>query len=123
MGQRTVKRVPINFNWPKKVWKGYINPHRGPKTCPECDGQGYNAETKKIAENYYDGDGFGVRWMYDYGTTPDGTPASRPPRRILGECRSWHNSITQDEVQALVKAGRLWDFTRVPKNPRATRNR
>lgn len=34
MGHRTVKRVPLDFDWPKgKVWKGYINPHF--KKCPE----------------------------------------------------------------------------------------
>lgn len=90
MGHREVKRVSLYFSWPtRKIWKGYVNPHQGPKTCPDCEGDGYNAETQKISKGLYDFDGLGVRWC---------------------------NNITQDEVDALVKAGRLIEFTRVPRN-------
>jgi hypothetical protein len=58
----------------------------------------------------------GGRWAYEYNVAPDGSPASRPPWRIVGDCRKWCDNITQDEVQALIDAGRLWDFTRVPLN-------
>lgn len=79
--------------------------------CKECAQTGYNPETKKIADEFYDHDGFGTRWFYDYGFAPDGSRAIRPPWRVIGECRAWRHNITQDEVEALVALGRLMDFT------------
>ena len=36
MGQRTLMRVPLDFDWPlHKVWRGYVNPHY--RACPDCD--------------------------------------------------------------------------------------
>lgn len=91
MGHRTLKRVPLDFQGPlDKVWEGYINPYPGPLTCNLCDGSSQNTATKQIADEFYDHDGDGSR--------------------------RWCNSITQDEVQALVDEGRLMDFTRVPLN-------
>lgn len=86
MGHRTLKRVPLDFAAPlNKVWEGYINPYPGPLTCNLCDGSGYNTATKQIADEFYDHDGDGSR--------------------------CWCNSITQDEVRALVDQNRLMDFT------------
>ena len=117
MGHRTLKRVPLDFKWPLgRIWKGYINSHRGPRECPECHGAGLNNGTRQIAEDYYDHDGFGVRWSYVHGIAPNGDQATRPPWKIIGECRCWCHDITQDKVQALLGAGHLWDFTRVPLN-------
>lgn len=108
-----LKRVPIDFNWPvNKVWSGYLMPkdlHQIP--CSHCEQSGYNPATKQIADDFYDHDNFGRTWTYDYGFAPDGKPAERAPWRIIGTTRKWCNSITQDEVQALVDAGRLYDFT------------
>lgn len=85
MGHMTMKRVSLDFTWPlHKVWKGYINPHRGPVECTLCGGSGLNAQTKAIEDSFYN---FGNRG------------------------RAWHDKITQDEVQALVYEGRLMDFT------------
>lgn len=82
---RTLKRVPLDFAAPfGKVWEGYINPYPGPLTCDLCDRSGYNAVTNQIANDFYDHDGGSHRWC---------------------------DSITQDEVQALVDEGRLMDFT------------
>lgn len=90
MGHRTLKRVPLDFQWPLgKVWKGYINPHSGPIDCHLCGGSGYNAGTKQIADDFYD---------------------------FANTGREWSDNITQDEVQVLVDANRLWNFTRVPLN-------
>ena len=112
VGHRTLKRVPLDFSLPfKKVWKGYINPNSGPSTCNLCDGSGLNAVTNQISEDFYDNNGFGMRWRYDYGFDPEGKPAARPPWRTLGESRAWCNNITQDEVQALIDRGRLMNFT------------
>lgn len=82
---REVRRVPLDFKWPlKMLWKGFMSPYHAQK-CDVCDGQGLNPATKKIADEFY---AFGNR-----------------------EAR-WCEKITQDEVDALIKAGRLWDFTR-----------
>lgn len=86
MGHRTLKRVPMDFQWPLgDVWEGYINPYPGPVNCNFCDGGGYNTATKQIADEFYDFDG--------------------------GGSRRWCDNITQDEVQALVDQDRLMDFT------------
>lgn len=107
---REVKRVPLDFAHPmKKVWPGFLNPHRS-ETCAACSGEGLNAATRMLAEAWYDQGGFGSRWRYDYGISPDGQPAG-PPWRVIGDCRRWCYSLTQDEVDALVEAGRLMDFT------------
>jgi len=113
MGHRTLKRVPLDFNYPRgKVWKGYINPHRGPRKCKVCDGSGYNPETHQIAEDFYDHDGlFSGRWRYQYYVNPQGEPTDHPPWMIIGDCHAWHDKITQDEVMALANNGRLMDFT------------
>lgn len=115
MGHRTLKRVPLDFKWPlHKVWKGYINPFPGPKTCKICDGSGYNTATKQIADDFYDRKGMDEdRWNYLYGVGPDRRPAIRPPWLVVGECRAWHAKITQDEVKALVTEGRLKSFTHI----------
>ena len=110
---RTLKRVPLDFAWPLgETWDGYLNPHPAPPGCPLCDGLGYNAATRKIADDFYDHAGFGGRWRYDYGKAPDGRPSIYAPWRVIGDCRSWVNAITQDEVQVLLDRGRLMDFTR-----------
>src|SRR6056297_1275866 len=89
---REIKRVALDFDYPinKMIWKGYHNPYRGLK-CEACDGSGWGPQAKRIYDDWY---GF-----------------ERPESR-------WCNSITQDEVQALLDAGRLMDFTRVPTNER-----
>lgn len=86
---RTLKRVPLDFQWPlDKVWEGFINPHQ-PQECSDCEGSGYNPDTKQISDGFYS--------FNDRG-------------------RAWNDKITQDEAQALMDADRLWRFTRVPLN-------
>lgn len=63
----------------------YFHIDRKSKTCEACDGSGYNPETKRIADNFYD--------------------------HSAENGKGWHDAITQDEVQALVDHQRLHDFT------------
>jgi len=85
MGHRTLKRVSLDFQWPLgEAWKGYLNPYPGPEKCSACDGTGYNPETNRIADTFYDFEDTGERWC---------------------------DHITQEEVQALVDDGRLRVFT------------
>ena len=84
---REIKRVALDFDWPLfMVWKGYLNPYDSQK-CKVCDGSGCNPETKQISDDWYDFDGTGRRWS---------------------------DNITDDEVEALFRRGRLardfWGF-------------
>jgi len=56
---------------------------RNSHTCPDCDGSGLNKATKQISDDWYDFGNTGKRWC---------------------------NNITDVEVEALCKAGRLSDF-------------
>ena len=95
-------RVPLDFDWELgKVWHGYINPYPS-KQCEHCEGEGYNPETKKISDSWYNWAG-GYEWVY-----------INENRRY--NKNSWANNIDQDDVQALLDSGRLMDFTRVPIN-------
>lgn len=92
---RNLKRVPIDFNWPmKQTWKGYLNPYHSQK-CVSCDQTGLNPETLKIDKEWYSFDN--SKWIY---TTPN--------RRYNDLAHSYH--ITESEIEALVKLGRLSDF-------------
>lgn len=118
---RELKRVVAGFDWPmNQMWDGFLMPEPlCSLSCTVCDQSGYNPATRQIADDFYDLDGFGVRWSYDYQHDPQGKPATRAPWRIIerypGACRKWCDSITQDEVQALIDKGRLMDFTHIWK--------
>lgn len=86
MGHRELRRVPLDFDAPlNKVWAGFINPYYQYRSeCEACEGSGENPETKRISDLFYSFDDRSKRWC---------------------------NDIIQDEVQALVDAGRLMDFT------------
>lgn len=132
---RVLKRVPLNFNWPtKKIWGGYINPfYRQKIDCPKCDGSGYSPEAKRLQDLWY---GYIPFKPEDRGSIPF-TP-DHPIVRKLAErnvkfdkdlytshemvireadrlCKlfnsEWMHHLNQDDVDALVKAGRLHDFT------------
>ena len=63
-------------------------------------------------------------WSKDYNKLKDewyswGNEVWKPnPYNSNGRYNTiaWHNNITQDDVQALIDADRLWDFTRRPLN-------
>lgn len=89
---RELKRVPLDFSWPQGViWKGFLNPYR-PTECDVCEGEGYNEETREIARAWYDFEGTG---------------------------RSWRHDLEQNEVDALIEHGRLWDLTHNDYKPTA----
>ena len=50
---REIKRVPLNFAWPKdKIWEGYLNPHyQGHcSDCPECNGKGATTAFQRLED-------------------------------------------------------------------------
>lgn len=92
---RELKRVSLNFNWPiDMVWKGYINPYRSME-CKVCGSSGYNEATKKISDDWYSFNK--TKWI----ETKNGRYNDL----------AWSNHITEVEIEALLKANRLQDFT------------
>jgi hypothetical protein len=94
---RILKRVPLDFKWVKGLtWKGYINPYHS-QECKACDRTGLNHETKKIHDEWYSFDNA----VYEQNPY-------RPNARYNINAHS--NNITESEVEALVRAGRLSDL-------------
>jgi hypothetical protein len=95
---REVKRVPLDFDWPmKKVWEGYINPHKS-IDCGYCGGTGLNSKTKELEDKWYSFNDY--EWIY-----------LDDNRRYNN--KAWCYHLDQDDVNALVAAGRLMDFTHI----------
>lgn len=93
---RELKRVPIDFQWPiGQIWKGYLNPFRSFE-CKACEGTGLNPETKKIDDEWYSFD----KQEYVY------FDENKRYNKL-----AWSNNLTQEDVDELVKEGRLIDFT------------
>lgn len=127
---RELRRVPLDFNWPiDKVWEGFLNPHRKEQIpCPDCKGpdgrpDGYNLAGRILNALWYytlyrDWVVFECLDMIEAGDL-DGLPPGI--LRLLFDTtksnESWSRNLDQEDVQALVEAGRLWDFTRRPRSP------
>lgn len=106
---REIRRVPLDFEWPlQKVWQGFLNPHYDhARECPFCEGSGYNAATKKLADDFYDSDncdvyGLGRAGMWSYTRDEKGWPTG-----VVGPTTRWCDKITQEEVDFLLSKGRL----------------
>lgn len=53
VGQRIVKRVTLDFEWPLgETWHGYINPWPGPVPCFACGTSGFNPVTKRLFDQF-----------------------------------------------------------------------
>lgn len=151
---RQVRRVPLDFDWPlNKVWEGYLMPDRFDEVeCPDCE-NGYSPQAQNLYDLWYGKIPFdpastgSTPWRHDspavrafaernqsnapdyYGTGEAATV--REAQRLANLFNaSWshHIHISQDDVDALVAGGRLYDFTHVvvpgkgwqPKNPAVT---
>lgn len=138
---RTLKRVDMAFDWPiGKVWHGYLNPHYKADACLFCGGMGYSADYKRLESYWYAHKEGGfqpkmrdsvpyepsdpfiqaiIRSQIErdprsrsfYGT--DQTAIDREARRMCDIYNSsWSHHLNELDVDALIKANRLWDFTR-----------
>jgi hypothetical protein len=84
-----------------EVVHGYFFVSRESSKCTACDCTGYNPETRVLSE----------RWYHD----PSNNRSSNLwYGRNLYE--GWQYDITDDEIEALVRSGRLWDL--VPERVR-----
>lgn len=134
---REIKRVPLDFDWPyDTVWEGYLTPEKFHEdNCPAgCEG-GHSWQYTRLNDLWYGKAPFdpamtgSTPWTADspviraraqrsisqdpyyYGT---GETAVIRHSRYLANLfnKSWSNHLSQQDVDALVEGGRLWDFTR-----------
>lgn len=73
----------------------YFDVYRKNHECEHCEGSGYNEATKQLSDAWYAFD----EEQYIYVT-----------QNKRYNNAAWSNHLTQDEVEALVRAGRLRDF-------------
>jgi hypothetical protein len=132
---REVKRVPLEFEWPiGEVWQGFRMPDRlRENECPDCK-NGYSAHAQYLYDLWY---GYVPFTPADNGSTPltPDTPAVRafaernvtqsPDYHGCGEAvivreatrlarlwnGQWCHHLNDQDVVALVEAGRLHHFT------------
>jgi hypothetical protein len=104
-----VKRLPLGFEAPLgQTWAGFLRPgHAHGIACTACGGTGQNPELQQLQRDFYDTDGFGERWCYEYDLDKKGRQIEAT-RRIVGDCRRWSHQITQAEVDYLISKDRLW---------------
>lgn len=132
---REIKRVPVAFDWQlQKVWQGYLMPDSlDENPCPDCK-NGYSPDAQYLFDMWYGYVPFGPAATGSTAFTID-TPevrafaernVARAPdfygsneQAIVREAQrladlwngQWSHHLTDDDVAALVEAGRLRDFT------------
>lgn len=132
---RTIKRVPLDFDHPlNEIWPSYLSPDKFDEVkCPDCK-NGYSERAQYLHDLWY---GYVPFNPEDTGSTrlTNSTPAVRAfaERNISnapdyyggGEIATvleaqrladlwnamWMHHITQDDADALIDGGRLYDFT------------
>lgn len=116
---RQLKRVSLTFDWPlNEVWKGFID-NRKTKLCDKCNGSGYSATGLRLKNLWY---GYTSFKPEDRGSTSfvysndlivnDQFIAIYEQKRMANIYnKAWMYHLNQDDVNALVKEGRLMDFT------------
>jgi len=138
---REIKRVALDFAWPmSKVWEGFIHPPSDAvHKCAVCDGNGESPQYRFLYDQWYGNAAFEPRQTGSVPFTPD-IPAVRQfaernvsysptfygsgERAIIQEAQrlcalwngSWSHHLDPCDVAALVKADRLWDFTRTVRS-------
>lgn len=85
----------------------YFEVERDSKECAACGRSGYNPSTREISETFYDHGDYSID--FEHMEIVGDLAAARRQGGATG--RRWCDKITQDEVDALVTAGRLrhWD--------------
>jgi len=132
---REIRRVPLDFDWPQsKVWEGFLSPDKFDETpCPDCK-SGYSPHAQNLYDLWYGYLPFdpastgSTPWRHDspavqafaernLANAPDyyGTGEAalvREGQRLASLFNGqWSHHLAQDDVDALVAAGRLRDFT------------
>lgn len=133
---REIRRVPLDFTWElNKVWEGFLTPDRlDEDKCPDCK-SGYSPHAQHLHDLWYGHVPFDPE---STGSTPfphthpvireraqrnltsapeyygtDHFALVREARRLADHFnRGWCHHLSQDDVDALLAADRLWEFTR-----------
>jgi hypothetical protein len=116
---RKLRRVPMDFAWPlKETWQGYLNPYSAQMPpCPDCEGSGYSLEARLLENLWYHHLHLDALELTNrhYDNLPE---ALRDfAAKVLFSHSDWASQLDQEDVQALINEGRLWDFTRRPRTP------
>lgn len=135
---REVKHVPLDFDWPlNEPWEGYLMPDKyDGRPCPaDCD-NGYSEYAARLNDRWYGKVPFRpsetgsqaftpetpeVRWFAErnVAAAPDyyGNGEWAIRREAVRLCAlfnsMWSHHLAQQDVDALIAAGRLMDFTHV----------
>lgn len=139
---REIKRVPLDFSWPRyRQWWGYVQPDKFDEyPCDTCQGRGYSQAALALFDTWYGTARFAPHLTESAPFTPDHpiirrkaewnvddapdfygrdllgreTAVCQEARRLAAHFnRSWSHHLNQVDVDALLAADRLWDFTRV----------
>lgn len=149
---REIRRVPLDFDWPQnKIWEGFLTPDRFDEAdCPDCK-NGYSPQAQNLHDLWYGylpfnpastgstpwrHDSPGVRALAErhVAQAPDyygsgETAIVREGQRLASLWNGqWCHHLSQEDVDALVAAGRLHDLTHTwsrekgwqPKQPAVT---
>jgi hypothetical protein len=133
---RELKRVPLDFEWPlDEIWKGFLMPESlHENECQECGGDGYSETARKLKDRWYGYVPFdpaetgsenlttatpqvrafaerNVKSAPEYYGTSEAAIVREAQRLADLWNGSWSHHLAQDDVDALVTAGRLMDFT------------
>lgn len=134
---RQLRRVPLDFDHPVgEAWPGFLNPHyERCQDCADCEGSGYSPEARRFKDEWHGtlyGAGFDPASTDSAPLPPDhpkildmaerncarsvAASIARESRRLARHFNgSWSHHLSQADVDALVAAGRLMDFTRRPR--------
>lgn len=132
---RDVRRVPVDFEWPlNKTWSGYRWPDKFREVdCPDCE-NGYAPAAHHMYQQWYGNAPFDPASTGSTPLTPDSPVLRAQAERktqtdawfygsgeaaIVKEAARladlfngmWLHHLAQEDVNALVAAGRLMDFT------------
>jgi hypothetical protein len=127
----------MDFDWPlKETWDGYLMPKRlRARECGTCDGSGYSPEAERLQSRWYSsGEPFDPRETGSEPLTIDTPEVREFAERNVGHApefygkgeaaiqreaqrladlwnSSWCHHLEQVDVDVLIEAGRLRDFT------------
>jgi len=125
---RELKRVPLDFACPiGSDWNGYVNPHYTAQKCTACDGSGYSPRAKYLNDLWYGYVPFDPRSTGSEPFRPDhpaivelatrnvrfvSAAIPREAQRLADHFNAgWIHHLSQDDVDAMIAAERLMDFT------------